>query len=178
MGQKSDPPPPAVSLGRAERRTHPLSSFCLAGQSGPRRARLPAAHRRRKSAAGRGTPSPRRSVRSSGTGAAAKKRRQNSRPKASWPRSHSRGNGDGASCLATMSANEPLTHDRRACQRPTDPRRSAWRFPRPDPPTCDEIVGPCDSRPCPRKKNRTQRGAVGQVWEQLASASSRYVVRP
>ena len=36
-----------------------------------------------------------------------KKRRQNSRPKALWPRSYSRGNGDGASCLATMSANEP-----------------------------------------------------------------------
>ena len=64
MGRKSDPPPPAASLGRAERRTHPLSSFCLVGQSGPRRARLLAVNWRRKKTACRGAPFSRRAMRS------------------------------------------------------------------------------------------------------------------
>ena len=64
LGPKNDPPPPAVLLGRAERRTHPLSSFCLVGQSGPRRARLLAVNWRRKKTAFRGAPFSRRAMRS------------------------------------------------------------------------------------------------------------------
>ena len=64
MGPKNDPPPPAILLGRAERRTHPLSSFCLVGQSGPRRARLLAVNWRRKKTACRGAPFSRRAMRS------------------------------------------------------------------------------------------------------------------